>query len=67
MGWYSDSWESTFKVLNKLLDANAFSVTDDLLNCYLNGFETPAGEGEKIIENITLLQSGNEIFPSTKT
>ncbi len=39
------------KVRNKLLDANAFSVTDDLLNCCLNGFETPAGEGEIIIGN----------------
>ncbi|WP_102262607.1 AAA family ATPase [Mesobacillus jeotgali] len=39
------------KIRNKRFDANAFPVTEELLNSYLNGFEAPKDEGEIIIEN----------------
>ncbi len=48
---YPDELRERLKIRNKRMDANAYPVTDDLLNNYLNGFETPAGEGEIVVKN----------------
>ncbi|MBY6036924.1 ATP-binding protein [Fictibacillus nanhaiensis] len=39
------------KIRSKRFDANAFPISEELLTSYLNGFETPIGEGEIVIEN----------------
>ncbi|WP_226674908.1 AAA family ATPase [Mesobacillus jeotgali] len=48
---HPDELRERLKVPNKRFDANAFPVTEELLNSYLNGFEAPKDEGEIIIEN----------------
>jgi predicted kinase len=39
------------KIRSKRFDANSFPITEEVLISYLNGFETPKGEGEIVIEN----------------
>ncbi|MFE7062011.1 AAA family ATPase [Sutcliffiella sp. NPDC057660] len=40
------------KVRSQRFDANAaFTITEEILTSYLNGFEAPTGEGEIIIEH----------------
>jgi predicted kinase len=48
---HPDELRERIKIRNKRFDANAFPVTKELLNSYLNGFEAPKDEGEIIIEN----------------
>ncbi|SFA90024.1 MULTISPECIES: ATP-binding protein [unclassified Bacillus (in: firmicutes)] len=39
------------KIRSKRFDANAaFTITDEILTSFLNGFEVPVGEGEILIE-----------------
>ena len=40
------------KIRSQRFDANAaFTITEEILTSYLNGFEAPIGEGEMIIEH----------------
>ena len=48
---HSTDLHERLKLRNKRFDANAFPVSDKLLNSYLNGFEEPKDEGEIVIEN----------------
>ena len=39
------------RIRSQRFDANAaFTITDEILNSYLDGFEVPSGEGEVVIE-----------------
>ncbi|WRP07463.1 ATP-binding protein [Rossellomorea aquimaris] len=46
-----DDLRERLKIRNKRFDANAFPITEELLDSYLKGFEIPDGEGEMIVEN----------------
>ncbi|WP_059173255.1 ATP-binding protein [Bacillus sp. FJAT-27445] len=48
---HPDELRERLKIRNKRFDANAFPITEELLSFYLNGFETPVGEGEIVVEN----------------
>jgi predicted kinase len=48
---HPDELRERIKIRNKRFDANAFPVTEELLNSYLTGFQAPKDEGEFIIEN----------------
>ena len=48
---HPDDLRERLKIRNKRFDANAFPITEEVLMSYLNGFETPKGEGEIVIEN----------------
>ncbi|MEH7386860.1 ATP-binding protein [Bacillus sp. JJ1521] len=48
---HPDDLRERLKIRNKGFDANAFPITEEILTSYLNGFETPKGEGEIVIEN----------------
>lgn len=40
------------RIRSQRFDANAaFTITDEILNSFLNGFEVPSGEGEVVLEN----------------
>lgn len=40
------------RIRSQRFDANAaFTITDEILNSFLNGFEVPSGEGEIVLEN----------------
>ena len=48
---HPDDLRKRLKIRNKRFDANSFPITEEILTSYLNGFETPKGEGELVIEN----------------
>ncbi|WP_409274987.1 AAA family ATPase [Neobacillus sp. SCS-31] len=48
---HPDDLRERLKIRNKRFDANAFPISEEILSSYLNGFETPKGEGEIVIEN----------------
>lgn len=48
---HPDDLRERIKIRNKRVDANAFPVTEEMLDSYLNGFEIPKDEGEIVIEN----------------
>lgn len=48
---HPDDLRERIKIRNKRVDANAFPVTEEMLDSYLNGFEIPKDEGEIMIEN----------------
>ena len=48
---HPDDLRERIKIQNKRFDANAFPITEDTLNSYLRGFETPIGEEKIVIEN----------------
>ncbi|QED47998.1 AAA family ATPase [Cytobacillus dafuensis] len=48
---HPDDLRQRLKIRNKRMDANAFPITEEILASYLNGFQTPKGEGEIVIEN----------------
>jgi len=48
---HPDDLSERIKLRNNRIDANAFPVTEEMLTSYINGFETPNGEGEMVIEN----------------
>ncbi|MEH7443701.1 ATP-binding protein [Bacillus sp. JJ1122] len=48
---HPDDLRERLKIRNKRFDANSFPITEEILNSYLIGFETPKGEGEIVIEN----------------
>ncbi len=48
---HPDDLRERLTIRNKRFDANAFPITEEILTSYLNGFETPIGEGEIVIEN----------------
>lgn len=48
---HPDDLRERLKIRSKRLDANAFPVTEEILDSYLNGFEIPKDEGEIVIEN----------------
>lgn len=39
------------KIRNEQVDANAFPVSEEILQRYMEGFEVPVGEGELVLEN----------------
>jgi predicted kinase len=48
---HPDDLRERLKIRNKRFDANAFPVTEEILDSYLIGFEIPKNEGEIVIEN----------------
>lgn len=48
---HPDDLRERLKIRNKRLDANSFTISEELLTAYLKGFEIPKGEGEIVIEN----------------
>ncbi|TYS89859.1 ATP-binding protein [Rossellomorea aquimaris] len=46
-----DDLRERLKIRNKRFDANAFPITEELLDSYLKGFEIPDGEEEMVVEN----------------
>ncbi len=49
---HPDELRKRLKIRSQRFDANAaFTITEELLTTFLNGFEEPSGEGEIVIEN----------------
>ncbi|MNC05189.1 hypothetical protein D3C75_526520 [compost metagenome] len=49
---HPDELRQRLKIRSQRFDANAaFTITEELLTTFLNGFEEPSGEGEIVIEN----------------
>jgi predicted kinase len=48
---HPDDLRERIKIRNKRVDANAFPVTEEMLDSYLSGFEIPKDEREIVIEN----------------
>ena len=49
---HPDDLRKRLKIRSQRFDANAsFTITEEILTSFLNGFETPTGEGETVIEH----------------
>ncbi|MNI61138.1 Zeta toxin [compost metagenome] len=49
---HPDELRKRLKIRSERFDANAaFTITDELLTTFLQGFEEPEGEGEIVVEN----------------
>ncbi|WP_337097992.1 YfiT family bacillithiol transferase [Paenibacillus sp. YIM B09110] len=50
-----DELRDRLRIRSERFDANAaFTITEQILTSFLNGFETPSGEGEFVIEQLPL-------------
>jgi hypothetical protein len=49
---HPDDLRKRLKIRSQRFDANAsFTITEEILTSFLNGFVTPTGEGETVIEH----------------
>lgn len=49
---HPDDLRKRLKIRSQRFDANAsFTITEEILTSFVNGFETPSGEGETVIEH----------------